>query len=61
MNATPVVSPLLLRNVPLFSSLPGDQLLLLTFALLRKPYPTDSTVIAAGDLTDALYIVIPGG
>ena len=60
MNATPVVSPLLLRNVPLFSSLSGDQLLLLTSVLLRKPYPRDSAVIAAGDPTDALYIVISG-
>jgi CRP/FNR family cyclic AMP-dependent transcriptional regulator len=60
MNATPVVSPLLLRSVPLFSSLSGDQLLLLTSVLLRKPYPRDSAVIAAGDPTDALYIVISG-
>jgi len=49
MNATPVVSPLLIRNVPLFSSLSGDQLLLLASALSRKPYPRDSAVIAAGD------------
>jgi CRP/FNR family cyclic AMP-dependent transcriptional regulator len=60
MNATPVVSPLLIRNVPLFSSLPGDQLLLLASVLSRKPYPRDSAVIAAGDPTDALYIVISG-
>src|ERR1700704_5496676 len=60
MNATPVVSSLLLRSVPLFSSLSGDQLLLLTSVLLRKPYPRDSAVIAAGDPTDALYIVISG-
>jgi CRP/FNR family transcriptional regulator, cyclic AMP receptor protein len=60
MNATPVVSPLLLRNVPLFSLVPEDQLLLLTPVLLRKAYPKSSTVIAAGDPTDALYIVISG-
>jgi CRP/FNR family transcriptional regulator, cyclic AMP receptor protein len=60
MNATPVVSPLLLRNVPLFSLLPVDQLLLLTQVVLRKPYPKNSTVIAAGDSADALYIVISG-
>jgi CRP/FNR family cyclic AMP-dependent transcriptional regulator len=60
VNATPVVSPLLIRNVPLFSLLPDDQLLLLTQVLLRKPYPKDSTVIAAGDPTDALYVVISG-
>ncbi|TMH39110.1 MAG: cyclic nucleotide-binding domain-containing protein [Betaproteobacteria bacterium] len=60
MNVTPVVSPLLLRSVPLFSLLPDAQLLLLTPVLLRKPYPKDSTIIAAGDSTDALYIVISG-
>src|SRR6267143_5464210 len=60
MNATPVVSPLLIRNVPLFSLLRDDQLVLLTQVLLRKPYPKDSTVIAAGDPADALYVVISG-
>ena len=60
MNATPVVSPLLLRNVPLFSLLPVHQLLLLTQVLLRKPYPRNSTVVAAGDPSDALYVVISG-
>jgi CRP/FNR family cyclic AMP-dependent transcriptional regulator len=60
MNATPVVSTLLLRNVPLFSQLPDGQLLLLTRVLSRKAYPKNSTVIAAGDSTDALYIVISG-
>jgi len=60
MNAMPVVSPLLLRNVPLFSLVPEGQLLLLTRMLSRKAYPKNSTVIAAGDPTDALYIVISG-
>jgi CRP/FNR family transcriptional regulator, cyclic AMP receptor protein len=60
MNAAPAVSTLLLRNVPLFSSLSGDQLLLLASVLLRKPYPRNSTVVAAGDPADALYIVVSG-
>ncbi len=60
MNLTPAVSTLLLRNVPMFSLLPGDQLLLLTQVVLRKPYPKNSTVIATGDPADALYIVISG-
>jgi CRP/FNR family transcriptional regulator, cyclic AMP receptor protein len=60
MNAAPAVSSLLLRNVPLFSSLSGDQLLLLASVLSRKPYPRDSAVIAAGDPADALYVVISG-
>jgi len=60
MNATPVVSTVLLRSVPMFSLLSDDQLLMLTQLLLRKPYPRNSTVVAAGDPADALYIVISG-
>ena len=60
MSATPVVSPLLLRSVPLFSLLPDVQLLLLAQVVLRKPYAKNSTVVAAGDPADALYIVISG-
>ncbi len=60
MNATPVVSPLLIRNVPLFSLLRDTELVLLTQVLLRRPYPKNSTVVAAGDPADALYIVISG-
>jgi CRP/FNR family cyclic AMP-dependent transcriptional regulator len=55
-----VVSTLLIRNVPLFSLLPNTQLVLLTQVLLRKPYPKNSTVVAAGDPADALYVVISG-
>jgi len=60
MSATPVVSPLLLRSVPLFSLLPGAQLVLLTSVLLRKAYPKKSAVVVAGDPADALHIVISG-
>ena len=60
MNATPVVSTVLLRNVPLFSMLPEGQLQLLTQVLSRKAYPKSSTIIAAGDATDAMYIVVSG-
>ncbi len=60
MKVTPVVSPLLLRNVPLFSLLPEGQLQLLTQVVSRKPYPKNSIVIAAGEPTDALYIVVSG-
>jgi CRP/FNR family transcriptional regulator, cyclic AMP receptor protein len=54
------VSTLLLRNVPLFSALPEGQLTLLTRVVGRKSYPRNSTIINAGDPTDALYIVISG-
>ena len=54
------VSTLLLRNVPLFAALPEGQLTLLTRVVGRKSYPRNSTIINAGDPTDALYIVISG-
>ena len=60
MNVTPVVSIVLLRNVPLFSMLSEVQLQLLTQVLSRKAYPKNSTIIAAGDPTDAMYIVVSG-
>ena len=60
MNVTPVVSIVLLRNVPLFSMLAEGQLQLLTRVLSRKAYPKNSTIIAAGDPTDAMYIVVSG-
>jgi CRP/FNR family cyclic AMP-dependent transcriptional regulator len=49
-----------LRNVPLFSTVPEGQLSLLTRVVGRKSYPRNSTIINAGDPTDALYIVISG-
>jgi CRP/FNR family cyclic AMP-dependent transcriptional regulator len=55
-----VISTVLLRNVPLFSVLPEGQLQLLTQVLSRKAYPKNSTIIAAGDPTDAMYIVVSG-
>ena len=54
------VSTLLLRNVLLFAALPESQLQLLTRVVGRKSHPRNSTIIAAGDITDALYIVISG-
>ena len=54
------VSKLLLRNVPLFSMLPEDQLAALTTVLGRKSFARGETVIAAGDATNSLYIVISG-
>lgn len=54
------VSTLLLRNVPLFAALPEGQLALLTRVVGRKAFPRSTTIISAGDPTDALYIVISG-
>jgi CRP/FNR family cyclic AMP-dependent transcriptional regulator len=51
---------LLLRNVPLFSVLPENQLALLTSAVSRKSFPRSSTIIAAGDVTESLFVIISG-
>jgi len=54
------VSTLLLRNVPLFSVLPEAQLGLLTSLVSRKNYPRNAVIIAAGDMTDSLYVILSG-
>ncbi len=54
------VSALLLRNVPLFAMLPEHQLELLTGVVSRRSFPRGTTIIAAGDVTDSLYVVISG-
>ena len=54
------VSTLLLRNVPLFSMLPEDQLTVLTKVVRRSSFSRGATIVAAGDVTDSLYVVISG-
>lgn len=54
------VSTLLLRNVPLFSVLPEQQLAVLTSLVSRKTFPRGTTIIAAGDTTESLYVIISG-
>jgi CRP/FNR family cyclic AMP-dependent transcriptional regulator len=54
------VSTLLLRNVPLFSMLPEDQLTVLTKVVRRNSFSRGATIVAAGDVTDSLYVVISG-
>lgn len=54
------VSTLLLRNVPLFATLPEQQLDLLTSLVSRKNFPRGATIMLAGGVTDSLYIVISG-
>ncbi len=54
------VSMLLLRNVPLFSVLQENQLAVLTSVVSRRSFPRGTTIIAAGDATDSLYVVISG-
>lgn len=54
------VSTLLLRNVPLFAALPESQLAMLTGVVSRKTFARGTTVMAAGEATDSLYVVISG-
>jgi CRP/FNR family transcriptional regulator, cyclic AMP receptor protein len=60
MAAPASVSTLLLRNVPLFAVLTESQLEVLTSVVSRKSFPRSTTIIAAGDMTDSLYVIISG-
>src|SRR5258706_12852613 len=54
------VSTAVLKAVPLFSSFPEDQLRMLAAVVTRKSAPRSTTVMAGGDATDSLYIVLSG-
>ncbi|HXZ50652.1 MAG TPA: Crp/Fnr family transcriptional regulator [Burkholderiales bacterium] len=61
MAGTPaIVSTAVLRAVPLFAGFPEEQLRTLTTMVNRKSLPRGAMVMAAGDPTDSLYIVISG-
>jgi CRP/FNR family transcriptional regulator, cyclic AMP receptor protein len=54
------VSTAVLKAVPLFASFPEDQLRTLTTMVTRKSAPRSTTIMAGGDPTDSLYIVLSG-
>jgi CRP/FNR family cyclic AMP-dependent transcriptional regulator len=54
------VSTAVLKTVPLFASVPEDQLRMLTAMVTRKSAPRSTTIMAGGDPTDSLYIVLSG-
>ncbi len=54
------VSTAVLKAVPLFASIPEDQLRLLAMVVTRKSAPRSTTIMAGGDPTDSLYIVLSG-
>ncbi len=60
MALTPTVSILLLKNVPLFASLPDDQLQHLTESLKREQFAKNQPILQTGDQTEMLYVVISG-
>ena len=49
-----------LKNVPLFSLFSDDQVAALLPALQHRSYPRNACILRAGELTDALYIVLSG-
>ena len=54
------VSTAVLKAVPIFTSLPEEQLRMLTMVVTRKSAPRSTTIMAGGDPTDSLYIVLSG-
>ena len=54
------VSTTVLRNVPLFSGFADDQLATLTQVVTRRSVPRGSMLMAQGDQSDSLYIIISG-
>jgi CRP/FNR family transcriptional regulator, cyclic AMP receptor protein len=54
------VSTAVLKAVPLFASFPEDQLHMLTTMVTRRSAPRSTTIMAGGDATDSLYIVLSG-
>lgn len=57
---TATVSTAVLKNVPMFASFPDESLRLLATLVTRKSATRGTTIMAAGDPTDSLYIVISG-
>ena len=60
MAIATVVSTAALRAVPLFSSIGDEQLRLLVPIFSRRSAARGSMIMAAGDPTDSLYIVLSG-
>lgn len=54
------VSTAVLRAVPLFVSFSDEQLRTVVTMVTRKSAPRNSTIMAGGDPTDSLYIVLSG-
>ena len=55
-----MVSTTVLKSVPLFATVPDEQLRALVSAVSRRSAPRASTIMGAGDQIDCLYIVISG-
>jgi len=58
--AATTVSTTALKSVPLFAGFPDEQLRALVSVVTRRSAPRATTIMAAGDQIDSLYIVISG-
>jgi CRP/FNR family transcriptional regulator, cyclic AMP receptor protein len=56
----PTVSPAMLRTVPLFANFSEEQLRALTMLVTRRSAARGAIIMAAGDPTDSLYIILSG-
>ncbi len=54
------VSTAVLKSVPLFAGFPDEQLRALATLVTRRSAPRSSLIMAAGDATESLYVVISG-
>ena len=54
------VSTAVLKAVPMFASFPEEQLRMLTTMVARRSASRGTTIMAGGDATDSLYIVLSG-
>src|SRR3954471_1579097 len=61
MQATsPMVPEAALRNVPIFANLPDGSMNMLASVVTRRHVVRGTTVMAAGDPIDSLYVVLSG-
>ncbi|MBY0265630.1 MAG: cyclic nucleotide-binding domain-containing protein [Burkholderiales bacterium] len=60
MPAQIIPNPQILKNVPLLSSFSDQQIAALSPCVQHRSYPRGSSILRAGEETDALYIIMSG-
>lgn len=60
MPAQIIPNPQILKNVPLLSSFSDQQIAALSSCVQHRSYPRGSSILRAGEETDALYIIMSG-
>lgn len=60
-NSKPVtISPIMLRNIPIFANLGDDEIAQLAAVASIKSYPKNSVIIQEGDHSDCIYLINSG-